>query len=91
MSETDALVHVQPEAQRSSVPGRGAGNLHIYSAVQFALSALAMVLLWGGAAMAAIFGVMEFFSSGSSAGNPLLSTLMAGALGASGLLLMLTS
>lgn len=88
MSETDALVQVQPEAQRSGTSGRGAGDLHIYSAVQFALSALAMVLLWGGAAMAAIFGVVEFFSGGSSAGNPLLSTLLAGALGASGLLLL---
>lgn len=88
MSESDLIEHEQPEAQRLSTSGKDVGNLHIYSAVQFSLSALAMVLLWGGAAMAAIFGVVEFFSSGSSVGNPLLSTLMAGALGASGLLLL---
>ena len=88
MSESNLYEHVQPDAPRVSTPGKDAGNLHIYSVVQFALSALAIVLLWVGAATAAIFGVVEFFSSGPSRGNPLLSTLMAGALGASGLLLL---
>ena len=88
MSESNLSENVQSDTPRLSAPGKAVGNLHIYSAVQFALSALAMVLLWGGAATAAIFGVVEFFSSGPNIGNPLLSTLMAGALGASGLLLL---
>jgi len=88
MPESYLDEHEQMEPKRLNTSGKGAGDLHIYSAVQFALSALAMVLLWGGAAMAAVFGAVEFFSGGSSAGNPLLSTLMAGALGASGLLLL---
>lgn len=64
------------------------GKIHVFSAAQFALSLLAIVFLWGTATLIAILGALEFFSPGSAAGQPLLSTLMAGALAASGLLLV---
>jgi hypothetical protein len=88
MSESEALEDAQPRGQKLGIPGQNSGNIHIYSAVQFALSALAAVLLWSGAALAAFWGVVEFVNGGSAAGQPLLSTLMAGALGSSGLLLL---
>jgi len=88
MMDFNAVEHTQPDIQRSMASSPNDRKIHIFSAVQFALSTLAVVLLWGTAVLIAIFGVLEFFTGGSAAGQPLLSTLMAGALGASGLLLL---
>jgi hypothetical protein len=66
----------------------GASQVHWYSAAQFALSTLAILGLWTGAAGLAAVGFLSRFQSGAGVNDALQLLLMAVSMAASGLLLI---